>query len=47
MLKHGLGDVYNNCSMGVCAESCAQNHAITREDQVKSQTANLMPIISN
>lgn len=36
MLKDGLWDVYNDCGMGVCAESCAEHHAVTREDQVKS-----------
>lgn len=34
MLKDGLTDVYNDCGMGVCAEICAENHKITREDQV-------------
>ncbi|XP_056682724.1 uncharacterized protein [Spinacia oleracea] len=34
MLKDGLWDVYNYCGMGVCAESCAEHHAVTREDQV-------------
>uniref|UniRef100_M1AQY0 Cytosolic acetoacetyl-coenzyme A thiolase n=1 Tax=Solanum tuberosum TaxID=4113 RepID=M1AQY0_SOLTU len=33
MLKDGLTDVYNDCGMGVCAEICAENHKITREDQ--------------
>ncbi|KNA19190.1 hypothetical protein SOVF_063750 [Spinacia oleracea] len=33
MLKDGLWDVYNDCGMGVCAESCAEHHAVTREDQ--------------
>uniref|UniRef100_A0ACD5YHU0 Uncharacterized protein n=1 Tax=Avena sativa TaxID=4498 RepID=A0ACD5YHU0_AVESA len=33
MLKDGLWDVYNDCAMGVCAELCADNHALTREDQ--------------
>ncbi|KAL2901814.1 Acetyl-CoA acetyltransferase cytosolic 1 [Bienertia sinuspersici] len=47
MLKDRLGDVHNNCSMGVYAESCAENHVITREDQVKSRTVNLMPVVSN
>ncbi|KNA25376.1 hypothetical protein SOVF_007090 [Spinacia oleracea] len=37
MLKDGLWDVYNYCGMGVCAESCAEHHAVTREDQVKAQ----------
>jgi acetyl-CoA acetyltransferase len=34
MLKDGLWDVYNDCAMGMCAELCADNHALTREDQV-------------
>lgn len=34
MLKDGLWDVYNDCAMGNCAELCADNHSITREDQV-------------
>lgn len=34
MLKDGLWDVYGDCAMGVCAELCADNHALTREDQV-------------
>lgn len=33
MLKDGLWDVYNDCGMGVCAELCAEQHAVTREDQ--------------
>uniref|UniRef100_A0A453AB29 Thiolase N-terminal domain-containing protein n=2 Tax=Aegilops tauschii subsp. strangulata TaxID=200361 RepID=A0A453AB29_AEGTS len=33
MLKDGLWDVYGDCAMGVCAELCADNHALTREDQ--------------
>ncbi|KAF7065714.1 hypothetical protein CFC21_071789, partial [Triticum aestivum] len=33
MLKGDLWDVYGDCSMGVCAELCADNHAPTREDQ--------------
>ncbi|PHU11461.1 hypothetical protein BC332_18391 [Capsicum chinense] len=33
MLKDGLTDVYKDCGMGVCAEICAENHKITREDQ--------------
>ncbi|XP_010267976.1 PREDICTED: acetyl-CoA acetyltransferase, cytosolic 1-like isoform X1 [Nelumbo nucifera] len=33
MLKDGLWDVYNNFGMGVCAELCADQHAITREQQ--------------
>lgn len=34
MLKDGLTDVYKDCGMGVCAETCASNHKITREEQV-------------
>ncbi|AET00998.1 putative acetyl-CoA C-acetyltransferase [Medicago truncatula] len=33
MLKDGLWDVYKDVGMGVCAELCADNHSITREDQ--------------
>ncbi|KAK7371817.1 hypothetical protein VNO80_05182 [Phaseolus coccineus] len=33
MLKDGLWDVYKDVGMGVCAELCADNHALTREDQ--------------
>lgn len=33
MLKDGLWDVYNDCGMGVCAELCAEQHSVTREDQ--------------
>ncbi|KAL5798135.1 hypothetical protein ACOSQ2_002955 [Xanthoceras sorbifolium] len=33
MLKDGLWDVYNDCGMGTCAELCADQHSITREDQ--------------
>ncbi|XP_061344072.1 acetyl-CoA acetyltransferase 2 [Gastrolobium bilobum] len=33
MLKDGLWDVYKDVGMGVCAELCADNHAISREDQ--------------
>ncbi|XP_022716265.1 probable acetyl-CoA acetyltransferase, cytosolic 2 isoform X3 [Durio zibethinus] len=33
MLKDGLWDVYNNFGMGVCAELCADQHTITREQQ--------------
>ncbi|WCJ37358.1 Acetyl-CoA acetyltransferase [Euphorbia peplus] len=33
MLKDGLWDVYNDVGMGNCAEICADNHSITREDQ--------------
>jgi len=34
MLKDGLWDVYKDVGMGVCAELCADNHSLTREDQV-------------
>lgn len=34
MLKDGLWDVYNNVSMGICGEICADHHSITREEQV-------------
>ncbi|GKV18817.1 hypothetical protein SLEP1_g29149 [Rubroshorea leprosula] len=33
MIKDGLWDVYNDFSMGVCAELCAVQHSITREEQ--------------
>ncbi|KAL5126147.1 putative acetyl-CoA acetyltransferase, cytosolic 2 [Glycine soja] len=33
MLKDGLWDVYKDVGMGVCAELCADNHALTRDDQ--------------
>ncbi|KAI5059217.1 hypothetical protein GOP47_0025536 [Adiantum capillus-veneris] len=33
MMKDGLWDVYNDCGMGVCAEICAEQHVISREDQ--------------
>ncbi|KAF4349154.1 hypothetical protein CsatB_020214 [Cannabis sativa] len=33
MLKDGLWDVYNDVGMGVCAETCAENHKVTREEQ--------------
>ena len=35
MMKDGLWDVYNDCGMGVCAEICAEQHCISREDQVQ------------
>ena len=31
--KDGLLDVYSNVPMGTCAELCAKEHGITREDQ--------------
>lgn len=34
MLKDGLWDVYNDFGMGVCAEICAEQHNVTREEQV-------------
>jgi acetyl-CoA C-acetyltransferase len=34
MLKDGLWDVYNDYAMGVCAELCAEQHGISREEQV-------------
>jgi len=33
MVLDGLTDVYNSVHMGVCAEKCASEHNITREDQ--------------
>jgi len=33
MIKDGLWDVYNDVSMGICAEICADNHKISRELQ--------------
>lgn len=33
MVKDGLTDVYNQVHMGVCADKCATEHNITREDQ--------------
>ncbi|XP_034702293.1 acetyl-CoA acetyltransferase, cytosolic 1 [Vitis riparia] len=33
MLKDGLWDVYSDTGMGVCAELCADNHVISREEQ--------------
>ncbi|KQT23376.1 acetyl-CoA acetyltransferase [Chryseobacterium sp. Leaf405] len=33
MVLDGLTDVYNNVHMGVCAEKCATDYSITREDQ--------------
>lgn len=33
MLKDGLWDVYNDFGMGVCAELCAHQHSISREQQ--------------
>jgi acetyl-CoA C-acetyltransferase len=33
MVNDGLTDVYNNVHMGVCAEKCAEENNISREDQ--------------
>ncbi|PIN01220.1 Acetyl-CoA C-acetyltransferase [Handroanthus impetiginosus] len=33
MLKDGLWDVYNDFGMGICAELCAGQHNITRDEQ--------------
>ncbi len=33
MVLDGLTDVYNKVHMGVCAEKCAAEHSISREDQ--------------
>lgn len=33
LLKDGLTDIYNKVHMGVCAEMCASEYNITREDQ--------------
>ncbi|CAL1355909.1 unnamed protein product [Linum trigynum] len=33
LLKDGLWDVYNDFGMGVCAEICADQHRITRDEQ--------------
>ncbi|KAI4326408.1 hypothetical protein MLD38_031727 [Melastoma candidum] len=33
MLKDGLWDVYKDVGMGVCAEICAEQHSITRDEQ--------------
>ena len=33
MVLDGLTDVYNKVHMGVCAEKCATDYNITREDQ--------------
>ncbi|RVW87175.1 putative acetyl-CoA acetyltransferase, cytosolic 2 [Vitis vinifera] len=35
MIKDGLWDVYNDFGMGICAEICADQHTITREEQVE------------
>ncbi|KAG6551651.1 hypothetical protein Mapa_006737 [Marchantia paleacea] len=33
MIKDGLWDVYSDKGMGVCAELCADNHSVSREEQ--------------
>lgn len=33
MLKDGLWDVYNDFGMGICAEMCADQHTLSREEQ--------------
>lgn len=33
IIKDGLWDVYNQQHMGMCAEKCASDYAISREDQ--------------
>lgn len=33
MVKDGLTDVYNKVHMGVCADQCAEEHNISREEQ--------------
>ena len=33
LLQDGLTDVYNKVHMGVCAEKCAKDYSITREEQ--------------
>lgn len=43
MLRDGLWDVYNDYGMGMCAELCADQHSITREEQV---THNLLVLSS-
>lgn len=35
MLKDGLWDVYNDIGMGICAELCADQYNISREEQVR------------
>ena len=35
MLKDGLWDAYNDFPMGACAEICASQYSITREEQVE------------
>lgn len=34
MHKDGLWDVYNDIAMGSCAELCADQHTINRDEQV-------------
>ncbi|XP_026405982.1 probable acetyl-CoA acetyltransferase, cytosolic 2 isoform X3 [Papaver somniferum] len=45
MLKDGLWDVYNDFGMGVCAEICADQHSITREEQVEVSAGRGKPSI--
>ncbi|KAG0465974.1 hypothetical protein HPP92_020138 [Vanilla planifolia] len=45
MLKDGLWDVYNDFAMGSCAELCAEQHAITREQQVEVSVGRGKPSI--
>ena len=33
LIKDGLTDVYNHIHMGVCAETTAQKHSVSRQDQ--------------
>ncbi|KAL4390048.1 hypothetical protein HN51_010982 [Arachis hypogaea] len=35
MIKDGLWDIYNDFGMEVCAELCADQHVITRDEQVE------------
>lgn len=46
MLKDGLWDVYNDFGMGVCAELCADQYKITREEQVMSVSTSNFPDFS-
>lgn len=41
MLKDGLWDVYNDFPMGMCAELCADQHSISREEQVAAAASKL------
>lgn len=42
MLKDGLWDVYNDFPMGMCAELCADQHSISREEQVVNVPASAL-----